>query len=119
MGNTESSERQESSPIVEAKSLLSNGNRAKAFAVLKKAAEDGNVMACYNCGYMMIQGIGCFRNEKEGLELISKGVKLEKQSKDMSWKSDESVTELFHPQYMHLESLSLLINLFLNDHISS
>ena len=88
MGNTESSEDTGGSPIIEAKLLLSNGKVARAFAVLKKAAKNGNVMACYGCGFMMIQGIGCKKNPSGGLELISKGVELEKELSDMSWKSD-------------------------------
>ena len=47
------------SSIIEAKSLLSNGDEAGALAVLKKAAKNGDVMACYDAGFMMIQGIGC------------------------------------------------------------
>ena len=88
-----------SSPIIEAKSLLSKGDVEGAFAVLKKGAENGNVMACFDCGFMMIQGIGCEKDWK-GVELISKGVELEKESKDMSWKSDGSVSELFESQSM-------------------
>ena len=107
------------SPIIEAKSLLSQGDEAGAFAVLKKAAEHGDVMACYDCGFMMIQGIGCKKDREGGLELISKGVELEKESEDMSWKSDGSASELFEPQSMDLSSLFLLMNLVLNDHISS
>ena len=104
MGNSESSEQGQkqgdtgTSPIVEAKSLLSNGDQAGAFAVLKEAAENGNVMACYDCGFMMVQGIGCKKDWGGGLELIEKGRKLEGQSKNMNWKSDGSVTELLEPQ---------------------
>ena len=105
MGNTKSS------PIIGAKSLLSNRDEARAFGVLKKAAEDGNVMACFDCGFMMIQGIGCERDWKGGLELLSKGVGLEKESSDMSWKSDGSASELFEPQEMNLESLFSLMNM--------
>ena len=93
------------SPIIEAKSLLSQGDVAGAFAVLKKAAENGNVMACFDCGFMMIQGIGCEKNWEEGLELISKGEELEEESKDTNWKSDGSASELFKPQSMDLNSL--------------
>ena len=107
------------SPIIEAKSLLSQGDKAGAFGVLKKAAEHGDVMACYDCGFMMIQGIGCEKNWKGGLELLSKGMELEKESEDMSWKSDGSASELFEPQSMKLSGLFLLMNLVLNDHISS
>ncbi len=106
------------SPIIEAKSLLSKGDVAGAFTVLKEGAENGNVMACYDCGFMMIQGIGCKRDWEEGLELIYKGVKLEEESPDMSWKSDGSVTELFEPQKMNLNRLFLLMYMVLNHHIS-
>ena len=88
MGNSSSSptveEVSSSSPITEAKSLLSNGDEAGAFAVLKKAAEHGDVMACYDCGFMMIQGIGCKQDWRGGLKLLSKGMELEKESSDMS-----------------------------------
>ena len=113
MGNTGSS------PIVEAKSLLSNGNEAGAFVVLGKAAENGDVMACLDCGFMMIQGIGCEKNWRGGLGLLSKGVGLEKESSDMSWKSDGSVSELFEPQTMAINGLLSLMNMDLDDHISS
>ena len=107
MGNTFSSEDTRGSPIVEAKSLLSQGDKAGAFDVLKKAAEHGDVMACYDCGFMMIQGIGCRKNLREGLKLLSKGVELEKESEDMSWKSDGSASELFEPQSVNLSGLLL------------
>lgn len=107
------------SPIIEAKSLLSNGNVAGAFAVLKKASKKGNVMACYDCGFMMIQGIGCERNWKGGLEMMSKGMRLAKKSRNMNWKSDGSVTELFEPQSMDLNGLFFVHEYDLNDHISS
>ena len=93
------------SPIIEAKSFLSNGDKTGAFAVLKKGAENGDVMACYDAGFMMIQGIGCDEDWKGGLELISKGVELENKSSDMSWKSDGSASELFEPQIMYLSGL--------------
>ena len=111
MGNSESSEQGQkqkdtgTSPIIEAKSLLSKGDVAGAFSVLKEGAENGNVMACFDCGFMMIQGIGCKKDLKEGLELMEKGRKLEKQSRSMNWKSDGSVTELFEPQTMELSGL--------------
>ena len=107
------------SPIIEAKSLLSNSDVAGAFAVLKKAAENEDVMACFDCGFMMIQGIGCEKNWEGGLELISKGIKLEEKTENMSWKSDGSAFELFEPQSMNLISLLLFMNLALNHHISS
>ena len=96
--------KQRVSPIIEAKSLLSNGDEAGALAVLKEAAESGDVTACYDAGFMMIQGIGCDVDWKGGLELMHEGMKLEKESEDSSWKSDGSVTELLEPQSMHLRS---------------
>ena len=38
---------------------------------------------------------------------MSKGMKLEERSSDMSWKSDGSVTELFYPQPLFLKGLFL------------
>ena len=113
MGNTESSQQEGTggSPIIEAKSLISNRDVEGAFTVLKKAARNRDVMACYDCGFMMIQGIGCKQNWRGGLELLSKGVELEKESEDMSWKSDGSASELLEPQSMNLSSLFLLMNM--------
>ena len=90
------------SSIIEAKSLLSNGDEAGALAVLKKAAESGDVMACYDAGFMMIQGNGCDEDWRGGLELMSKGMKLEKGLEDLSWKSCGSSTELIEPQSMFI-----------------
>ena len=115
----ESLKKQNLSPIAEAKTLYSYGYRRKGFATLKRAAKNGNVMACYDCGFMMIQGIECKKDLKGGLELISKGKKLEEESGDMNWKSNGSITEVFEPQTMYLNCLFLFMNLVLNDHISS
>jgi len=95
------------SPIIEAKSLLSNGDKKGAFAVLKKAADGGNVMACFDVGFMMIQGIGCDVNVEGGFEMIEKGIELERHEEDMSWKSDGSATDVIGPQSMDLRSLCL------------
>ena len=78
---------------------------------MKEGAENGNVMACFDCGFMMIQGIGCEKGWNRGFELLSKGVKLEEESSDMSWKSDGSASELFKPQIMLLNGLLLLMNM--------
>ena len=107
MGNSVSSEDTSTSPIIEAKSLLSSGNKEGAFAVLKKAADEGNVMACYDVGFMMIQGIGCKEDRKGGFEMFDKGIELKEHEEDMRWKSDGSVTEVIGPQSMDLESLFL------------
>ena len=109
--------------IIEAKSLLSNGDETGAFAVLKKAAESGDVMACYDAGFMMIQGIGCDKDWRGGLELMRKGMEFEKKLEDLSWKSCGSVTELIGPQSMFIGGefslMCLILNDDLNDHISS
>ena len=94
------------SPIIEAKSLLLNGDEAGAFGVLKKGAENGDVMACYDLGFMMIQEIGCGRRDlKRGFELMEKGRKLEEHEENTAWKSDGSLTEVLGPQTMDLERL--------------
>ena len=80
----------------------------KAFAALKERASRGNVMACYDAGFMMIQGIGCWRDWRGGLELIKRGSELEGAAKDESWKSDESATKLTGPQTMFLRGLFLV-----------
>ena len=96
--------KQRISPIVEARSLLSNGDVRGAFAVLRKGADGGNVMACYDCGFMMIQGIGCEKDWREGLELIEKGRNLEEQRGE-GWKSDGNATDVLGPQSMDLNRL--------------
>ena len=110
-------------PTIKVKSLLSNGDEAGALSVLKKAAESGDVMACYDAGFMMIQGIGCDVNWKGGLELMEQGMKLEKESEDLNWKSCGSATELIEPQSMFIGGefslICLILNDDLNDHISS
>ena len=110
-------------PIIEAKSLLSNGDEVGALAVLKKAAKNGDVMACYDAGFMMIQGIGCDKDLRGGLELMRKGMEFEKDSEDLSWKLDGSATELIEPQSMFIGGefslMCLILNDDLNDHISS
>ena len=109
--------------IIGAKSLLSNGDEAGALAVLKKAAESGDVMACYDAGFMMIQGIGCHKDLRGGLELMSKGMEFEEGSEGLSWKSCGSATELIEPQSMFIGGefslMYLILNDDLDDHISS
>ena len=101
MGNLISFKQDEISPMIKAKSLFSNGDVEQAFIVLKEASENGDIMACYDCGFMMVQGIGCEKDVK-GFQLMYKGMKLEEQSKDINWKSDGSITELFEPQTLNL-----------------
>ena len=111
------------SSIIEAKSLLSDDDEAGALTVLKEAAESGDAMACYDAGFMMIQGIGCDVDCYGGLELMSKGMKLEEDSEDLSWKSCGSATELIEPQSMFIGGefslMSFILNDDLDDHISS
>ena len=95
------------SPIIEAKSLLSNGDEERAFGVLKKAADGGNVMACFDVGFMMIQGIGCEKDREGGFEMFDKGIELKGYEEDMRWKSDGSATEVIGPQSMYLGRLCL------------
>ena len=119
----------EISPIIQAKALLSKGKKKKAFAVLKKAAwNDRNVMACYDCAFMMFKGIGCQasrRYDLEGLWLLCNGMDLEKEPSKRNWKSDGSVTELFGRQKLSVACLFLLMTSFfeslfivLNSHIN-
>ena len=99
--------KQRTSPIIEAKSLLSNGDKEGAFGVLKKAADGGNVMACFDVGFMMIQGIACEQDRKRGFGMFDKGVELKEHEEDMRWKSDGSATEVIGPQSMDLNCLCL------------
>ncbi len=103
------------SPIIKAKSLLSNGDEAEALAVLKEIASQGNVMACYDAGFMMIQGIGCFKDLRGGLELMRKGTKLEEDSEETSWGLYGSATALIEPLTMFVGGEFSLVNLILND----
>ena len=109
MGNQESSKTDDLEDIstVEPKELLSNGDVTRAFKVLTKRAENGDAIACYDCGFMMVQGIGCKEDLKKGLELMEMGMKLEENPSELSWKSDGSVTELFEPQKMDLRGVFL------------
>ena len=93
------------SSIIEARSLFSKGDVEQAFAVLREAALRGNAMACFDAGFMMIQGIGCERDREGGMELLKKGFSLVRDLKDDCWKSDGSMSELFEPQSMDLERL--------------
>ena len=111
--------KQRTSPINEAKSLLSQGDVEQAFSVLKEASGNGDIMACYDCGFMMIQGIGCEKDREEGLEFIYKGVELEEKAKDMNWKSDGSVSDLFEPQSMDLNGWCLFMDVILNINIDN
>ena len=97
------------SPINEAKSLLSNGDAEGALGVLKKAADEGDVMACFDGGFMMIQGIGCEKDVEGGLELMKKGEKLKKMKDNHWWKHDGSVTDVLDEQTMDLIGLLLFM----------
>ena len=111
MGNSESSQKQEPKPSssIRQKSSLSKEEAEEILASLKNDASKGNVMACYDAGFMMIQGIGCWRDWKGGLQLIIQGSTLESDKKDESWKSDKSVTKRIGPQTMFLRGLFLWI----------
>ncbi len=98
-----------SSFIIQAKSLLSKGDETGAFTVLKIGAWNGDVMACYDCGFMMIQGIGCEKDCFGGMDLMCKWMKLKKGQGGMNWKSDGSVSELFEPQTMKLCGLFIYL----------
>ena len=97
------------SPVVEAKSLLSKGDAKGAFAVLREASWEGNAMACFDAGFMMIQGIGCKKNWEGGFELLEKGCEIVENMDDDCWKGDGSVTELFEPQAMDLRSMFFMM----------
>ncbi len=64
-------------------------------------------MACFDAGFMLIQGIGCEKDREGGMELLVKGCLLVRDSKDECWKGDGSVSELFEPQSMYLCCLLL------------
>ena len=94
------------SPIIITKTLLLNKEEEAALDVLREGAEAGNVMACYDCGFLMIQGIGCEKKDWEGgLELLAQGRKLEEQDEHTVWKSDGSATDVLEPQSMDLSRL--------------
>ena len=95
------------SSIIEAKSLFSNGDVKRAFAVVREGALRGNVMACFDCGFMMIQGIGCRKDWKGGISLLKKGCDLMRELNDDCWRGDGSLSELFEGQSMDLRSLFL------------
>ena len=83
------------SPTVKAKQLLSNGDNVGAFFALIEGKESGNVMTLFDLGFLMIQGIGCKKDVKEGMKVMKEGLKLAKLWEDDSWKQDESITSLF------------------------
>ncbi len=99
------------SPINEAKSLLSNGDAEGALGVLKKASDEGDVMACFDGGFMMIQGIGCEMDKFGGVSLMKKGEQLKEKMKDDydDWKYDGSVTDVLDELTMSLRSLLLFM----------
>ena len=99
--------RPRTSPIIEAKSLFSNGDVKGAFSVVREAALGGNAMACFDAGFMLIQGIGCEKDKTGGFELLKKGCTLARDSKDDCWRGGGSVSELFESQSMDLHGLFL------------
>ena len=68
--------------IMKAKSLFSNGDVERAFAVLKKSSLKGDGLACFDAGFMMIQGIGCERDCEGVMKLLGKGCDL---VRDLKW----------------------------------
>ena len=98
---------QRTSTIIKAKTLLSSGDERGALSVLRKEARMRNVMACYDAGVMLIQGIGDEKNPRRGVELIEKGRKLEEGKVNNNWKSDGSATDVLGPQSMDLKRLFL------------
>ena len=97
--------KQRISSFEKAKSLFLKGDMEGAFIALREGDFEGNASACFDIGFMLIQGIGCLKNLKEGMELIKKGCDLFRNSKDDSWKSNGRLSELFEPQSMDLNSL--------------
>ena len=95
------------SPIIEAKSFFTKGDVEQAFGVVREGALRGNVMACFDAGFMMIQGIGCEVDWSEGLKLLEKGCSLMRDSKDDCWRRDGSLSELFESQSMNSSGLFL------------
>ena len=93
--------------IIEAKSLFKKGDVERALAFLREGALGGNVMACFDAGFMMIQGNGCVKDWKGGIELLERGCSLSRDLKDDLWRRDGSVSELFEPQSMDLSGLFL------------
>ncbi len=93
------------SPTVKAKQLLSNGDNVRAFSVLIEGKESGNVMALLDLGFLMIQGIGCKKDMKEGMKTMKEGFELAKLWEDDGWKQDESLTSLFSGVKMCLYGL--------------
>ena len=93
------------SPIVEAKHRFSEGNKEGAVALLIEEATKANVMACYDAGLMIFQGIGWERDRNLGLELMKMGRTLEKDQNDQSWKDDGSVSEVIGPLSLNLYGL--------------
>ena len=81
---------------------------------LIEKAEDGNIMACYDAGFMLVQGIECEKNVAEGLKWMRTGRKLEEQSENMKWKLSKSISKRFGPQTMDFSGLFLLMNLSSN-----
>ena len=68
---------------MKAKSLFSNGDVERAFAVLKKSSLKGDGLACFDAGFMMIQGIGCESDCEGVMKLLGKGCDLVRNLKMM------------------------------------
>ena len=62
-------------------------------------------MACYDYGFLMIQGIECEKDLWGGLGWLAQGIVLEGKEKNCVWKSDGSATDVLGPQSMDLSGL--------------
>ena len=85
------------SPIPTAKALISNGDMEGAVAALKGALSSENPMVHYDYGFMMMQGIGCYKDIVRGISMMNEGHHYEDPD-DQSWRADGSITELLPPQ---------------------
>ena len=99
------------SPIIQARSLLLSGDETRAFAILKEGAAHGDVMACYDFGFFMTQGIGCARDWRTGIKMMERGMKLEEESKQ-NFKPDDSITKILEPQLLYLRGLFPILQYF-------
>ncbi len=96
------------SPNAEAVELLAEGKKSKVVSVLKKAAGEGNVVACFDLGWGLLRGVGS-KSVKGGLEWLRKGAALAAKC-DNAWKDlpspFSSVTSLVLPSLFRAQSSS-------------
>ena len=72
---------------------------------MREGVDEGDVVRCCDCVFMMIEGTEFEKDGEGGLELIEKGRKLEEEEGDEGWKSDGSATDVLEPQSMDLSRL--------------